>query len=69
MGTFFYSMESVYGPLAIKFQMHAEGMKGWASWVPGPSYMDIPMNPFAQEVALQLHLSSNGIEPVVYNNT
>ena len=53
--------------VAVKFQNHSTGTKGWDSWKPGSSYMDIPMNPFKDEIYLQAKLSSKGLAPVIFN--
>ena len=58
-----YSSDTV----AVKFQSHSVGQKGWDAWVPGPSQMDIPMNPFEKEVAIQLHVGSFLLAPAVFN--
>lgn len=52
--------------VAVKFQQHVDKDKG--VFKAGPGSMDIPMNSFENEVALQLSTSSVGLSPVVYNS-
>lgn len=61
-----YSMATQCGPMAVKFQKHSSEY-GKRSFVPGNGCMDVPMNEFALEVAIQLHMSSVGTSPNVYN--
>ena len=60
-----YSIATRFGPMAVKFQEHSSG--SGQAFVPGNGSMNVPMNEFALEVKFQLHMSSIGISPNVYN--
>ena len=62
-----YSMNTSNKSVAVKIQKHSTGKIGWDQWLAGYS-MDIPMNPFAQEVYLHLYASSGNLAPIVFNS-
>lgn len=61
-----YSMLTRRGPMAVKFQKHSSEY-GKTPFVPGNASMDVPMNEFALEVAIQLRMSCVGTSPNVFN--
>lgn len=61
-----YSMVGKHGPVAVKFQEHSSGSP--CSFTPGNGNMNVMMNEFKLEVDFQLHMSSLGISPCVYNS-